>query len=89
MTAEHFPEANARFTAPSDLAESQCLTIPAYQGIVTGGSVDGSPIVVVAWKPSPQELADLVAGKPIFLSCIGGLPPHFLSTDFHSATHPA
>lgn len=53
------------FKAPDDLEESQCATIPAYRGVISGGSVDGIPVVVVAWLP------------------------HFLTTDFYTATHPA
>lgn len=89
MTPVTFPQANARFGPPSDLAESQCMTIHAYQGKVERGSVEGSPIVVTAWKPSPQELNAMIEGSPIFLSFLGGLPPHFVTTDFQQATHPA
>lgn len=88
MECVHFPEANRRFVAPSDLAESQCQTAVGYVGIISGGSVDGSTVVVVAWKPSLEELNRLIEGAPIFLTCMGGLPPHFLTTDFHNATHP-
>ena len=82
-----FPESNCKFGHPPDLAESQCLTIPAYRGKIVGGSVDGSDVVVVAWQPSPEELGQLAAGKPIFISMLGGLAPHFLTTDFNAATH--
>jgi hypothetical protein len=66
----------------------QCMAIPGFVGVVERGSVEGAQVVVVAWKPSPQEIEALSNGSPIFLSCLGGLPPHFLSTDFHAATHP-
>lgn len=83
-----FPEANSRFGPPPDLAESQCMTIQAFTGVVEKGPVEGAEVVVVAWKPSPQEIEAMSKGSPIFLSCLGGLPPHFLTTDFHAATHP-
>ncbi len=89
MTPHHFPEANSHFGAPADLDESQCMTIPAYQGVVHGGSIDGIRQVVVAWLPDEQERARIAAGGPIFLSMMGGLAPHYLSTSFHEATHPA
>ena len=89
MNPVTFPEANAAYGPPPDLEESQCRTIPAYQGTVEGGSVDGCKQVVVAWRPTDQEIDDIVMGKPVFISMIGGLSPHFLTTDFHSATHPA
>jgi hypothetical protein len=89
MDPVKFPEANARLGPPATLDESQCLTIDAFVGKVQGGSVDGSDVFVVAWKPTPEELGALAAGKTIFVSCLGGIPPHFLSTDFETATHPA
>ena len=84
-----FPEANSRFGPPNDLEESQCFTIDAYQGQVNGGSVDGCQVVVTAWLTQPWELKLLSEGKPLFLSFIGGLPPHFVSMSFEEATHPA
>lgn len=80
-----FPQANARFGPPSDLDESQCMTIHAYLGKVVGCSIDGADQVITAWKPTADELALLNAGQPVFLSCIGGLPPHFITCDFESA----
>lgn len=65
------------------------MTIPAYIGKVNGGSVDGATLVVVAWRPTKAELANLVAGNPIYLSYLGGLPPHFLTTTFEEAANPA
>lgn len=89
MTAVTFPEANTKFCAPDDLSEAQCQTIPAFSGKVSGGSIDGAAIVVVAWQPSPAEIEQIGQGKPIFLSCVGGLPPHFLCTSFQEASNPA
>lgn len=89
MTPTRFAEANTRFGPPSDLVESQCSTIWAYRGVVSGGSVDGCDFVVTAWKPSAEELKQLNAGNPVFLSCIGGLPPHFITTDFQQAVKPS
>lgn len=89
MTPTSFPEVNKIFRPPNDLAESQCGAIPAHVGIIQGGSMDGSIQVVVAWKPSAEEIDAIIEGKPVFLSVIGGLPPHFLTTNFHAATHPA
>ena len=89
MIPTQFPQANKVFGAPKDLHEEQVRAIPAYLGTVEGGSVDGCPIVVTAWQPTLQEIADIVAGQPVFLSVIGGLPPHFLTTRFEQATKPA
>jgi len=88
MTPVDFPELNKNFCAPSDMDESQVATLPAYAGQVRGGSCDGVPIVVVAWRPSAEEFQDLVDGKPVFISMFGGLPPHYLTTDFQQAISP-
>ena len=89
MSPHKFPEANHRFGPPEDMTESQVATIPAFVGETRVGSCDGSPCVVVAWKPDARELAALNEGAPIFLTVLGGLPPHFLSTNFQEATNPA
>lgn len=64
------------------------MTIHAYQGKVNGGSVDGSQIVVTAWRPSPEEVKAIIEGSLIFLSFLGGLPPHFATTEFQQAINP-
>ena len=89
MTPVDFPQSNARFGPPDGVAESQVMAIRAFVGRVAGGSMDGESLVVTAWQPSPEELAALNAGQPLFLSFLGGLPPHFPTVDFHAATHPA
>lgn len=89
MIPSEFPESNIKFKPPPDLEECQCATIPGYFGEVTGGSCDGLPLTIMAWRPTAEELEAINNGAPIFLSIIGGLPPHFLTVDFHQATHPA
>lgn len=84
-----FEQANTRIGPPPDLAESQCMAIPAFVGHVEGGSVDGARQIIVAWKPGAEELAALNSGAPVFLSCLGGLPPHFVTTDFETARRVA
>lgn len=89
MIPSEFPESNIKMRPPPDLEESQCAVIPAFVGEIEGGSCDGCPLTVVAWRPTTAELEAINHGASIFLSIIGGLPPHFLTVDFHSATHPA
>lgn len=84
-----FPEANKPYGAPADFEESQVCTIWAYEGEVVGGSVDGTKQVVVAWKPTEEELKRINNGGAIYLTFMGGLPPHYPSTSFWEATHPA
>ncbi len=89
MTPTTFPQANTAFKAPEDLHEAQVATIPACRITVEGGSLDGVPVVVTAWALSAAELELLNKGEPVYLTFIGGLPPHMVTTDFHSATHPS
>jgi hypothetical protein len=89
MNPVHFPESNINFGPPSDLAESQCRTVFGYRGTIEGGSCDGFPLAITAWRPSEQELAAINAGQPIFVSFVGGVPPHFMTTSFQQATQPA
>ena len=81
MTPCNFAEANITYGPPPGFAESQVQSIPACRYQMIGGSCDGVEMVVVAWKPDAEDLARLNAGEPVYLSCIGGLPPHFLTTE--------
>ena len=88
MTPCNMPQANDVFGPPPGLDRSQVRPIAAYHGRAEGGSLDGVEIVVTAWRPSPDEVAEIMAGQPIYLTFIGALPPHTVSTDFETATHP-
>lgn len=88
MTPAAFPESNRVFRAPSNVHESSCHEIQANVVEIVGGAFDGVPLVTVAWMPTAEELAELNAGNPVFLSCIGGLPPHYLTTSFSKAVTP-
>lgn len=84
-----FPEANSTFGPPEGVAESQVATVPAFTGEVKGGSMDGAPLVVTAWQPTAEELEELIQGGKLYLTVLGGLPPHCITTSFAAATHPA
>lgn len=89
MNPCNFPEANSVFHAPEDFEVEQVASIPAYQHEVQGGTCDGVQQVVVAWMPTPAEIAVILAGNPIYVSMLGGLSAHMVTTDFYAATHPA
>lgn len=40
----------------------------------TRGTISGVPVFVSWWKPTQEELAMLLAGGSVQLSCIGGQP---------------
>lgn len=82
MEPTDFPEANINFGPPKGFSESQVRTIRGFRGQVTENSLDGVEVSVVAWKPSEPEIVQMIAGSPIYLTVIGGLPPHSLSTKF-------
>lgn len=87
MTPTDLPETNAQFGAPKGMMESQVATIRAFWGEIDQGPLEGSEFVVTAWQPSPEEVAAINAGAPIFLTTMGGLPPHLLTTSFREATN--
>lgn len=89
MTTTDFPQSNMAFGPPPGLDENQVQRVRAYHGTIQRGSVEGLKLVVVAWQPTFRELDDLNKGAPIFLTCIGGLPAHFLTTNFAEAINPA
>lgn len=87
---KNYPQANIQFGPPPELEESQCQRILAFAGTVQQGSVEGSPIIVTAFKPSDAEIKTLMAGGCIYVSFLtGSLPPHMLTTSFEEAINPA
>jgi hypothetical protein len=87
MIPATFAGSNCTFKAPSDMDETQVLSIDGFLGSIGGGNLDGSQFVVVAWKPTPEELAELNQGGLVYLSMLGGLAPHFITTDFGFASY--
>lgn len=85
MTATHFPQSNIVYGPPKGLDESQVASIHAYETEVQRGNLDGVKLTITAWQPSNRELNDLLLGRPVFLSFIGGLPPHYVCTSFEDA----
>ncbi len=86
MSPSEFPEQNTTFSPPPGYDESQINYIDGYSGKVEGGNLDGMPVAVVAWKPSPEDLQRLLSGGVVYLGVCGGLVPHVLATDFETAT---
>ena len=89
MTAITFPQANINFARPKDLEESQCSGLHGYGGQIRGGTLDGCPIIVTAWKPNAYELAQLNAGEPVFIGMLTEvLPPCCVSVRFDLVSNP-
>lgn len=87
MIPADFPQANIVFGPPAGMDESQVCKIPAYVGQLKSGNLDGAQFTVVAWLPTSEELLHLQQGQAVYLSVLGGLPPHFLTTDFQAASY--
>jgi hypothetical protein len=87
MTPTDFPQANATFSAPKDMHEEQVHAVRAHVGRVTGGSCDGAQMVVTAWFPDALDIVRLQQGGPIYITFLGGLPPHVPTTSFEEATN--
>ena len=81
MSPTDFPQANATFGAASDLDESQIKSIRCRVGQLNGGPLDGAKQFVVAWQPDAEDLARLQNGGPMYISFLGGMPPHSVVTE--------
>jgi hypothetical protein len=88
MIPTEFPESNKSFSAPQGTDESQVQAIRACVRERQGGTLDGSMMIIVAWRPSQEEIEQIRHGNPIYLTCLDGLPPHYLATTFEEALLP-
>jgi hypothetical protein len=87
MIPATFEQVNTEMDPPKGMTEKDVLRIPAFLAEVRDPSscLDGSHVVIVAWKPSIEELKKLMEGGSIFLTAIGSLPPHYMSASFEAA----
>ncbi len=87
MLPINFPEAAVSLGRPSDMTDEECGPLPVARGIVQLSENSVGPAVISAWKPTPEELAMLNAGGPIYLHVIGRTqPPVMLSTRIEAVT---
>lgn len=91
MNPVQFQEQNTLFHPPEGTDESQVGSVPAYVGPTQSGSMDGAILTVTLWVPTREEMINIAKGSGIFMTMLTGgtLAPHYLSTTFHDATHPA
>lgn len=82
MIPTTFPEANNIIGPPADMNESHVQPVAAFSGPITGGAFDGATLHVVAWQPSPMERERLIAGASVFISFVGAIPVHTVTTVF-------
>ena len=60
------------FNAPEGMEDS----VEACEAVID--DTTGEIQVHVAWQPDEVDLARLAHGGTVWLTCIGGLPPHLL-----------
>lgn len=60
MNPQRFSECNTVMLAPKGM--DNCADIHACKTVC-----NNSPVVVTAWKPSPEELVKINLGEPIYL----------------------
>ena len=89
MTPVDFKEGNKIFGPPEGFTEGQVKPVRAYHGTVRTGSCEGAPCVVVAYQPDAYERQIIADGGSVFMTVLGGLPPHMLTTSFAQAVNPA
>lgn len=86
-----FKGTNVTFQLPSDLSNSKTKARPIRGKIIqmNKGPLDGLAVAVVAYKPSPLDVSRILAGEPIYISFLGGVAPHYLSTALEEAISPS
>lgn len=73
MKPVDFEGSNITFTKPQGWTDEQCGSLRAYTG---KDEATGSPLIRVAFKPEPEELAALNAGQSVMLDILSsGMPP--------------
>ena len=79
MTPTNFPEANCVLN-PHPEDEGSVESTPALMVQLQGGMFDGAVLTVVAWKPSQEEIQEIIEGGFVYFSCFGKVPPHSINT---------
>jgi hypothetical protein len=54
---------------------------------IKDGPNNGTHIIVMAWRPDPDELEAIKNGAPIYVTFFHAMPPHTVQTSLHHATH--
>ena len=64
MTPQRFAQCNIVMKAPAGM--DNCCDVHACST-----TWNGQPVVITAWRPSPEELVKINLGEPVFLSLWG------------------
>ena len=75
MFATSFAESNAVLSRPPDMTEEECDPLSVWRGVDT----NGNPLVVSCWKPTAEELEEIIRTKRVWLIITGQtMPPSLL-----------
>ena len=69
MTPIKFPEQTNTYEKPQGV--EKCGPLPARQGKIDIGNGQIAWGITSCWQPSEEEIKDIVAGKPIYLTIYG------------------
>lgn len=76
MNPVDFAQSNRVYTHPKDMTEKDCQDLHVCQ---TEDS-NGLPLLISVWQPTPQEVGEILLGKPVYLGVIGSQhPPVFVT----------
>lgn len=72
MIPVYFEGSNVVMGKPSDMTDEQCGSLHAMRGV----DADGFPFFDECWKPSEEEIKEIVSGKAIRIRILSKtLPP--------------
>lgn len=66
---------NAELGAPEGMSPDECQPLPITRIVYDLAGGGGLPACVSYWTPSPEQLALLNAGRPVWLSVLGTTHP--------------
>lgn len=76
MNPIDFEHSNCLYVKPAGWTDEQCQSLATFKGV----NEDGHPLIISCWKPTELEIADIVAGKPVYLHVLTNIQPPVLLT---------
>lgn len=77
MNPTDFDHSTGVHVKPEGWTDDQCDPLPTFKGV----DEDGHPQIISCWKPTPEEILKIAAGKPVWLHILSERhPPIKLTT---------
>lgn len=67
MKGVHFEGATFDLVKPENMTDDECGSLPA----MSGTTEDGYPYILVAFKPSPEDIKAMINDGKLFLRVLG------------------